>query len=206
MACLSHASRSSCFQLFRSCDRLTRPLCSSPITRPSLLLRVGPPQCSASVLLPRSFGCLDFSLNIGDWFLQFRAIACIRFTPSLRRSPSARSPGTQQICSQKSFSPLVSTALDFLTTRHQRFTFVRLSDAHLHKFSSCFSFNAHHHGFWPQQLEGGLRPAPESRSRGALPSSIAQLCPRFKLGHMTSLSCTPAAHRNQGSAGGAGGE
>src|SRR6516162_5190335 len=30
--CLSHASRSSCFQLFRSCDRLTRPLCSSPIT------------------------------------------------------------------------------------------------------------------------------------------------------------------------------
>ena len=25
--------------------------------------------------------------------------------------------------------------------------FVRLSDAHLHKFSSCFSSNAHHHGF-----------------------------------------------------------
>ena len=31
------------------------------------------------------------------WFLQFRAIACIRFTPSLRRSPPAQSPGTQQI-------------------------------------------------------------------------------------------------------------
>ena len=30
-------------------------------------------------------------------FLQFRAIACIRFTPSLRRSPPAQSPGTQQI-------------------------------------------------------------------------------------------------------------
>src|SRR5215471_6329047 len=27
--CLLHASRSSCFQLFRSCNRLTRPLCSS---------------------------------------------------------------------------------------------------------------------------------------------------------------------------------
>jgi hypothetical protein len=30
-ACLSHASKSSCYQLPRSCDRLTRPLCSSPI-------------------------------------------------------------------------------------------------------------------------------------------------------------------------------
>src|ERR1700758_282688 len=28
-----------------------------------------------------------------DWFLQFHAIACIRFTPPLRRSPSARSSG-----------------------------------------------------------------------------------------------------------------
>jgi hypothetical protein len=63
--CLSHASRSSCFQLFRSCDRLTRPLCSSPITGPSSLLRVGPPQCSASVLSPRGFGRLGFSLPIG---------------------------------------------------------------------------------------------------------------------------------------------
>src|ERR1700751_2876738 len=52
----------SCFD---KCDRLTRPLCSSPITGPSLLIRVGPPQCSASVLSPRSFDCLDFSLDIG---------------------------------------------------------------------------------------------------------------------------------------------
>src|SRR5215469_7245943 len=63
--CWSHASRSSCFQLFRSCNRLTRPLCSSPITGPSSLVRVGPPQCSASVLLPRGFGRLRFSLCIG---------------------------------------------------------------------------------------------------------------------------------------------
>jgi hypothetical protein len=28
------------------------------------------------------------------WFLQFRTIACIRFTPSLRRTPSAQSSGT----------------------------------------------------------------------------------------------------------------
>jgi hypothetical protein len=53
---------SSCFA---KCDRLTRPLCSSPITEPSLFLRVGPSQFSASVLLPCGFGRLGFSLNIG---------------------------------------------------------------------------------------------------------------------------------------------
>jgi hypothetical protein len=63
--CLSHASRSSCCQLFRSCNRLTRPLCSSPITGPSSLVRVGPPQCSALVLSPRGSGRLCFSLVIG---------------------------------------------------------------------------------------------------------------------------------------------
>ena len=63
--CWSHASRSSCFQLFRSCNRLTRPLCSSSITEPSSLVRVGPPQCSASVLSPRGFSRLCFSLHIG---------------------------------------------------------------------------------------------------------------------------------------------
>jgi hypothetical protein len=31
-----------------------------------------------------------------DWFLQFHAIARIRFTPSLRRSPSAQSSGTRR--------------------------------------------------------------------------------------------------------------
>src|SRR5439155_21765818 len=30
--CLSHAAMSSCYQLLRSCDHLTRPLRSSPIT------------------------------------------------------------------------------------------------------------------------------------------------------------------------------
>src|ERR1700739_1884539 len=65
MVCLSHASRSSCCPLFRVCHSLPRPLCSSPITGPSVLIRVGPPQCSASVLSPRGFGRLGFSLHIG---------------------------------------------------------------------------------------------------------------------------------------------
>ena len=32
-----------------------------------------------------------------DWFLQFRAIACIRVTPSLRRPPPAQSSGTSRV-------------------------------------------------------------------------------------------------------------
>src|SRR5215470_17401604 len=44
---------------------LTRPLCSSPVTGLSSLIRVGPPQCSASVLSPCGFGRLSFSLSIG---------------------------------------------------------------------------------------------------------------------------------------------
>lgn len=43
---------------------LTRPLCSSSITEPSSLLRVGPPQILASVLSPCSFGRFSFSLGI----------------------------------------------------------------------------------------------------------------------------------------------
>jgi hypothetical protein len=34
-------------------------------------------------------------------FLQFRTIACIRFTPSLRRSPPAQSSGTWRIHSRR---------------------------------------------------------------------------------------------------------
>src|SRR5207302_3808712 len=42
-----------------------------------------------------------------------------------------------------------------------------------------FSSNAHHHGSLPQQLEGGLRPAPESRSRGAFPHLSRSLFTRL---------------------------
>ena len=51
-------------QLFRPHDRLTRSLCSGPITGPSSLIRIGPSQCSASVLSPHDFRRLCFSLAI----------------------------------------------------------------------------------------------------------------------------------------------
>src|ERR1700723_1842118 len=117
MVCLSHASRSSCLQLFRLCDHLTRPLCSSSITEPSSLVRVGPSQCSASVLSPRGFGRLSFSL---EYRSLVPAVPCNRLHPlhalstpvatcSVIRPPAGSS--------QESFTPLVLTTLDFLTTR-----------------------------------------------------------------------------------------
>jgi hypothetical protein len=60
----SYSSTSSCCQLCRTYDCLTRPLRSSPITEPSSLLRAGPPQTTASVLSPHGFLPLCFSLGI----------------------------------------------------------------------------------------------------------------------------------------------
>src|SRR5205823_14679017 len=104
-----------------------RPLDPTPLLQPhygpSSLLRVGPPQCSASVRSPRGFGRLGFlPSHQSDWFLQFHAIACIRFTPSLRRSPSAQSSGIQRTCQVNHTLPVLTT-LRFLTTRLRRVHF-----------------------------------------------------------------------------------
>ena len=56
--------KSSCRQLFRSHDHLTPTPSLQSHYEPSSLLRVGPPQCSASVHSPRGFRRLGFSLGI----------------------------------------------------------------------------------------------------------------------------------------------
>src|SRR5271156_5605645 len=63
-ACLSHRSKSSCFQLVQEYDYLTRPLCSDPITGPSTLVRIGPPHSFASVLSPPGLRRLGSSIGI----------------------------------------------------------------------------------------------------------------------------------------------
>jgi hypothetical protein len=67
-------------------------------------------------------------------------------------------------------TPLVSTANLWLTTRHRRFTFVRLSDPYLPGvWPRRFDPNAHHRRLLTAAAWGGLKPAPESRLRGACP-------------------------------------
>jgi hypothetical protein len=46
----------------------------------------------------------------------------------------------------------VSTSVKYVTTRHQRFTRVRLLKTHLTELPSAFSHNAHHKGSLPPQL------------------------------------------------------
>src|SRR5450755_3372414 len=124
MVCLSHASRSSCSQLFRSCNRPTRPLCSSPITGPSSLVRVGPPQCSALVLSARGFGRLRFSLHIGATGSRSSVQS-----PASESRPLYAGRATRPVIrllaglSQMGYTHLVSTTLDFLTTRPRKVHF-----------------------------------------------------------------------------------
>src|ERR1700730_14382737 len=153
LVCLSYVSASFCFQLFRPNDRLTRSLRSSPITEPSSLLRIGPPQYSASVLSPRGFRRLCFSLAIG---------ALVPAVPRKSLHPTHAPSTPVAICpvirpltdlSQKGYTPLVLATPIFLTTR-LRWVHFRSSFGCTPARGLALSFcsNAHHHGSLPQQL------------------------------------------------------
>ena len=113
------------------------------------------------------FGLLPSRQN--DWFLQFHVTACIRFSPPLRRSPSAQSSGTPRTCPRRTRRSWFRRLLSFLTTRLRRVHSRSSLGCSPARVNSRFSSNAHHHGSLPQRLGAGLRPAPESRSRGTFP-------------------------------------
>ena len=123
-----------------------------PHYRPSSLVRVGPPQCSASVLSPRGFCRLCFSLGIGT--TGSRSSAREPGSDSRPLYAGRRLPGNQ--ASDRLIpgdrTPLVLTT-NLFTTRQRRFTFVRLSDPYLPEIHPRrFDSKAHHHGSLPQQL------------------------------------------------------
>ena len=150
--------------------RETRPLRSGPITGPSSLLRGGPPQPSALVLSPRGFGRLCFSLCIQGLVPAVpRGRLCSTHALS---TPTAARPVTRLPTglSQETPSPLVSTALDTLTTRHRRVHLRSpLGKTSCPSQSRDFSPDVHYHGSSTAAARAGLRPAPESRFRGAVP-------------------------------------
>src|SRR5246500_4603098 len=119
-ACLSYRSKSSCFQLVQEYDYLTRPLCSDPITGPSTLVRIGPPQSLASVLSPHGWRRLRFSLGIKSLVPAVpRKSLCPTHAPS---TPAAVRTVIRLLAdlSQEKKAPLVLTTLDTLTTRLRR--------------------------------------------------------------------------------------
>ena len=151
-----------------------RPLDPTPSLQPhyepSSLLRVGPPQCSASVRSPRGFRRLGFSLHIGA------TGSC----SSTRQPASASRPlyaGRRPLSHQASrgLVPGEPNAPGFDDTLVFNDASSKGSLSFVSRTLTCtslfprFSSNAHHHGSLPQRLGGGLRPAPESRSRGAFP-------------------------------------
>jgi hypothetical protein len=146
---------SSCRQLPQECNHLARSLRSSPITGPSSLLRIGPPQCSASVLSPHGFRRLCFSLNIRALV---PAVPCKSLHPIHALStPVAVCPVIRHPTdlSQRRPTPLVSTTLGFLTTRLRRVHFrSSLGCVPAQGIALNFDSNAHHHGSLPQRLGG----------------------------------------------------
>jgi len=161
---------SSCFQLSREGNHLIRSLCSSPITAPSSLLRIGPPQCSASVLSPHGCRHLCFSLDSGATGSRSSArepVSASRPLYAGRRLPSHQAPGRlvpgDGVTPGFDDGPLANDAsskgsLSFVSPTHtcSRYfleLFLQRSPPRLLTAAA-----------W-----SGLRPAPESRSRGANP-------------------------------------
>src|SRR5207244_6959181 len=82
---------------------LMQPPDPTPLLQPHYRAFLASTSRSAPVLCIGTLASRFWPLGLlpshqSDWFLQFRATACIRFTPSLRRSPSAQSSGTPRTC------------------------------------------------------------------------------------------------------------
>src|SRR5262249_12660375 len=96
----------------------------TPLLQPHYRSFIAPTSRSAPVLRFGTLASRFWLLGLlpyhrSNWFLQFRAIACIRFTPSIRRPSPVQSSGIQRVLSQLIETHLVSTALELLTTRHR---------------------------------------------------------------------------------------
>ena len=157
---------SSCSKRY---DHLIRPLCSDPITGPSTLVRVGPPQFPASVLSPHGLLRLSFSLRIRGLVPAVpRECLCPTHAPS---TPVAVRPVIRLLTdlSQDDETLLVSATLRFLTTRLRRVHF-RSSFGHPPaRVSPELFIRRSPPRLFTAAARTGLRPAPESRSRGAVP-------------------------------------
>ena len=162
----------SCLQLNPNHGCLTRPLCSSRITS-----------------LHRSYGAVRPSAPIRYSRLAVDA-ACASPLASERLVPAVPHESPDQIhasytpvavcpvvrhltdSSQEMETPLVLTTILWITTRHRRFTCVRLSDPYLLGVQPRrFDPNAHHHGSLPQQLGVVWSPLLKAESGG--PASIS---------------------------------
>jgi hypothetical protein len=153
---------------------LTHPLCSSPITGPSTLIRDDPPPCLASVLSRSWVFHLRFSLNIETTGSHVPS-------KSLNQGHAIFMPDAAQTVSRfpldLSWRPWCTPSFDvisYVTTPHQWFACAHLLDSHLIPSSGTFSLTLTTLALYQSSLRWfetcSCKPVP----RG-LPSSFEQL-------------------------------
>ena len=172
-----HSTVSSGLTVELRIQPLDPPPLLQPHYRPSLLIRGGPPQRSASVLSPRGLCHLCFSLAIGA--TGSRSSAREPKPDSRLLYAGRRLPGNQvsgRLVPGVLEAPGFDEHLRF-TTLQRRFTCVRLSAPHL--LGVCprrFDSNTHHQRFLTAAAWSGLEPAPGSRFRRAYLHLPCSLC------------------------------
>ena len=151
---------------------MVRPLRSAPITGDSSLLRTGPPAHATSVLNASQSLLLDALPLATTVTVAPRAFSRsmrkpqIKFTSPPCRTPPGQSTGTRQTPPETKKTPRFRCHLYSITTRRQRFTFVRPLDPHLTPHTAPFPHRS------PRRSSanaacGGLEPPPEGRLRRA---------------------------------------
>ena len=175
-ACPSYASASSCRQLFQ----LVRPPDPIPLLQPhygpSSLLRIGPSQCFASVLSPRGFRRLCFSLDIkatGSCSSAQKPASDSRPLYAGRRLPSHQAPDrlVPEVDNASGFDD--AKGLNDASSKGS-LSFVSLTCS---RCSLSFCSNAHHHGSLPQQLGVVWDPLLKADPEGPSPIFHAALRP-----------------------------
>src|SRR5258708_32086964 len=151
-----------------------------PHYEPSSLLRIGPPQCSASVLSPRGFRRLGFSLAIratGSCSSAQKPASDSRPLYAGRRPPSHQAPG-RLIPEGPNASGFDDPMIFNDASSQGSLSFVsRMLTCP--RSSLSFHSNAHHHGSLPQQL-GVVWALPlKADPEGPSPIFHAALRPRF---------------------------
>ncbi len=132
---------------------MNQPLRSISITETSSLLRVGPPLFSALVLW-HSWGLPICASPLASENRFPRSTHEPR--SSSRRLHAGRHLGSRQVASQTgpgwtSHPPVLTLSKNFRHVFSGSLAFVSL--IHTWSVSSDLFLNAHHHGFWPQQLK-----------------------------------------------------
>jgi hypothetical protein len=164
---------------------MTRPLCSTPITGASSLLRAGPPAHLATVLTPRLRPGYSLSLPNTMEYMMFRQAVSRRAFPRFLQEPQTRlmppqcrTPPGQKLGIRQALLPQLTTRLRFRchSTYDDTSTAVR-------GYSSSWSPPDTSGVPFPHRSPrrssanaacGGLKPPPNRRLRRAKPSSLAE--------------------------------